>query len=170
MLHCSLLYCYSAALLQAVFGTQNLDDLPNTPADLAAYVVPVVTSVLGELGTPVTIKLPGKVPLHERLYLVDYLSKISGQIGEREPEMWLVWLVVRGLPSGLLPGRDAAVDMAGHDRRPIHQHIHKMTLQLADGLVLVVQKDFLSYSVSASASKLQLLNVLQAHDRCNDCR
>lgn len=131
-----------------MFNTTDLDTLPHSVADLAAAVVPAVTDFLGELGTPVTVELPGKIPLHERIFLVHYLSRVSGQLGEREPWMWLVWFVVRGSPSGLLPGKDGLVDMAGYDSRPIHRFIRHMTLRLADGAVLVLQKDFASYGVS----------------------
>jgi hypothetical protein len=135
--------------LQAVFGTTDLGALAEagTADELSQLVVPAVKDVLGELGTPVRVDLPGKVPLHERLYLVQLLARVSGQQGVRQPWMWLVWLVVRGVPSGLLPGKDALVDMAGVDSRPIHQEIRRMTLQLADCAILVVTKDFRSDQV-----------------------
>ena len=135
-------------LLQAVFGETDLSALPTTGPELAALVLPSLLDIIGELGTPLTISLPGKVPLHDRLFLVHLASQVSGQSMPRPAWTWLVWLMVRGVPSGLLPGNDALVDMAGRDSRPIPQVIRNWTLRLKDSVILVAQKDLASYRVS----------------------
>jgi hypothetical protein len=42
--------------------------------------VPEVFDVLGAMGTPVQIKLPGKRPRDERLYLVHLLSQVGATL------------------------------------------------------------------------------------------
>ena len=131
-----------------MFGDTDLSALPATGPELAALVLPALLDIIGELGTPLTINLPGKVPLHDRLFLVHLASQVSGQSTPRPAWTWLVWLMARGVPSGLLPGNDVLVDMAGRDSRPIPQVIRRWTLRLKNSCILVAHKDLASYRVS----------------------
>lgn len=141
-------------LPQAVFGTYQVSELPDSLQQVDAKVLPEVLAPLGgTLGRPVAVKLPGKCPQHERVYLLHLMSQISGQYGTREPWMWLVWMVLRSDPSGLLPWRDVLVDMSGPDRSPINEAIRQSTLEVADSIILVTDKAPGAYPVSAASSR-----------------
>ncbi|KAK9829494.1 hypothetical protein WJX72_006198 [[Myrmecia] bisecta] len=76
----------------------------------------------------------------------------------RKPWMHLVASAYRSLPSGLLPDEDGLADLPGADDDPIHRCIRRWQLSMADGVLLVVQKDFSSMQSNAldmlSAEKL----------------
>ena len=125
-----------------MFNTGDLTELPNTADELEKRVSSTIMEVIGELGTPISISLPGEVPLHDRIFLVDLAMQLAGQTVKRLPWTWMVWLMVRGAPFGLLPEKDVLGDMAGQDVLALNIVNRRFTMRLMDSCILVVSKDF----------------------------
>lgn len=120
--------------LQAVFGRRAAEMAEIEDDAIKSSIRPALRSMLGK---HLQLKLPGKNFEHERLYLHAALAKLAEG---SHPHDWyyLIWLVARGLPSGLLPAHDALADIPGQDGNPIHACIRSWVLDQADGGILVM--------------------------------